>query len=119
MKDNWGIGADYAHLIQLNNFRSGNYCGATNYAAQNDPALDAMWEEATAATGDEYRRLVKALDMYVIEEHTYLWGPRVATFNVAQEWIAGYDGEMGLGTCQWTQIYPRIWVDSQLKAELN
>ena len=113
MKDNWGIGADYANLNQLNNFRSGNY------AAQNDPAFDAMWEEATAATGDEYRRLVKALDMYVIEEHTYLWGPRVATFNVAQEWIAGYDGEMGLGTCQWTQIYPRIWVDSQLKAELN
>ena len=72
-----------------------------------------------AATGDEYRRRVKALDMYVIDQHTYLWGPRVATFNVAQEWIAGYDGEMGLGTCQWTQIYPRIWVDSQLKAELN
>ena len=113
MKDNWGIGADYAHLIQLNNFRSGNS------AAQNDPVFDAMWEEATAATGDEYRRLVKALDMYVIDQHTYLWGPRVATFNVAQEWIAGYDGEMGLGTCQWTQIYPRIWVDSQLKAELN
>ena len=64
-----------------------------------------MWEEATAATGDEYRRLVKALDMYVIEEHTYLWGPRVATFNVAQEWIAGYDGEMGLGTCQPRSIH--------------
>ena len=113
MKDNWGVGADHGNLSHLETFRSGLR------AAQNDPAFDAMWEDATAATGDEYRRLVKALDIYVIEQHTYLWGPRVATFNVAQPWIAGYDGEMGTGTCQWNGPYARMWIDSQLKAELN
>ncbi len=84
-----------------------------------DPVFEARWEELQAATGDEYRRLAKALDMYVIEQHRYLWGVKFATFNVAQPWIVGYNGEMGLGNCQWNGVYSRVWIDSQLKEELN
>ena len=113
MKDNWLAGADYGSLFQLRSFGSGGY------AAQNDPVFDARWEELEAASGDEYRRLAKALDMYVIEQHRYLWGVKFATFNVAQPWIVGYNGEMGLGNCQWNGPYSRVWIDSQLKDEMN
>ena len=79
-----------------------------------------MWEELQALTDEEeYRRLAKKLDMYIIEQHPYLWGVRVPSFAVAQPWIVGYNGEMGLGNCQWNGPHSRVWIDSQLKEELN
>ena len=91
--------------------------------AYNDPVFDARWEEVQAASDDEdeYRRLAKALDMYAIEQHVYIWGPRVPSFGVAQPWIVGSYGAGALrwGQAGWTLPYARTWIDSQLKAELN
>ena len=117
--DNWSAGADYATLdSSLGAFRAGTSFsgGAFNY-----PVFNTRWEELHAASGDEdeYRRLAKALDMYAIEQHVYLWGPRVPSFAVVQPWIVGYNGENQLGNCHWTQPYARIWIDSQLKDEMN
>ena len=46
--------------------------------------------------------------MYAIEQHVYIWGPRVPSFNVAQPWIVGYDGEVQVGDAGWTLPYARI-----------
>ena len=81
--------------------------------------FEARWEELQAAGGDEYRRLAKALDLYVVEQHNYLWGPLVPSFTVTQPWLVGYNGEMQMGNCGWTEPYARMWVDSQLNAEMN
>ena len=59
------------------------------------------------------------MDMYAIEQHLYIWGPRVPAFAVAQPWIVGFNGEMQVGNCGHVQPYARMWIDSQLKAELN
>ena len=32
--------------------------------------------------------------MWVIKQHPYIWGVRVGTFNVAQPWIVGLNGEL-------------------------
>ena len=81
--------------------------------------FDTRWEESQATSGDEYRRLAKELDLWVIEQHPYIWGVRVGSFNVAQPWIVGLNGEMGIGNCGWEGPLVRSWIDSQLKAELN
>ena len=77
------------------------------------------YNELQATSGDEFRRLAKELDMWVIEQHPYIWGVRVGSFNVAQPWIVGHNGEMQVGNCGWEGTYNRLWIDSQLKAELN
>ncbi len=64
-------------------------------------------------------RLAKELDMWVIEQHPYIWGVRVGTFNVAQPWIVGLNGELQIGNCGWGGLLARSWIDSQLKSELN
>ncbi len=115
----WSVGADYGNLDgSVGGFRTG---ASFVWGAFNFPEVDAGWEELQAARGDEdeYRRLAKALDMYVIEQHPYIWGVRVPTFNVAQPWIVGYNGEMGIGNCGWEGPYNRLWIDSELKDELN
>ena len=118
LADFW-TGADYANLDSiLGAFRA----GAAAYLGDpfNYPGFDAMWEELLALTDEEeYRQLAKKLDMYIIEQHPYLWGVRVPSFAVAQPWIVGYNGEMQLGNCHWTQPYTRIWIDSHLKDEMN
>ena len=111
------VGADYGNLDgSLGGFRAGaSFTGG----AFNDPVFDARWNELQATTGDEYRQMAKALDLYVVEQHRYLWGPLVPSFTVSQPWLVGYNGEMQMGNCGWTEIYPRLWVDSQLKDEMN
>ena len=111
--DFWAVGADYGNVAStLASYRAGTF---------SDPVFEAKYDELEAAAGDaeEHRRLAKALDMHVIEQHSYIYGPRVATFNVAQPWIVGYNGEMAIGNCAWNGPYARMWIDSQLMAELN
>ena len=118
-KDFWAVGADYGNVAStLGQFRDDASYRAGTFS---DPVFEAKYDELEAAAGDaeEHRRLTKALDMYVIEQHPYIYGPRVATFNVAQPWIVGYNGEMAIGNCAWNGPYARMWIDSQLKAELN
>ena len=117
--DFWAVGADYGNVAStLGQFRDDASYKAGTFS---DPVFEAKYDELEAAAGDaeEYRRLAKALDMYVIEQHPYIYGPRVATFNVAQPWIVGYNGEMAIGNCAWNGPYARMWIDSQLMAELN
>ena len=116
----WSNGADYNALASsLGAYASNGQIGVSG--AYCDPVFDARWEELGAASEDEdeYRRLAKALDMYAIEQHVYIWGPRAPGFSVAQPWIAGFNGEMQVGDMGHSLPYARIWIDSQLKAELN
>ena len=87
--------------------------------AFNDPVFETKWKELQASSGDEFQRLAKALDLYVIQQHNYLWGPIVPGYTATQPWLVSYNGEMQMGNCGWTEPYARMWVDSQLKDEMN
>ena len=113
----WSVGADYGNLASsLGDFRTG---ASFVWGAFNDPVFDARWEELDQTSGEEHARLARALDMYAIEQHNYLGGPIVPSFTATQPWLIGYNGEMQMGNCGWTEPYARMWIDSQLKAELN
>ena len=111
------VGADYGNLDgSLGGFRSGaSFTGG----AFNDPVFETKWKELQASSGDEFQRLAKALDLYVIQQHNYLWGPIVPGYTATQPWLVSYNGEMQMGNCGWTEPYARMWVDSQLKDEMN
>ncbi len=82
--------------------------------------MDAKAEAAeTAATPEEQQRLVREADMYFIEQHYNLWGPKVPLFNASQPWIKGYNGEVELGLARAAAIFARIWIDQDLKKEMG
>ena len=118
MVANWWSGADYGNLdSSLGSYRTG---ASFANGAFSFPEFDPRYAEYQAMTDpDAARRLAKELDMYVIEQHPYIWGVRVGSFNVAQPWVVGLNGEMQIGNCGWEGPLLRSWFDSQLKAELN
>ena len=85
-----------------------------------DPVYDPMVADAQAATTiEERKRLIKPIDMYIIEKHWYIWGSRVPRMNVLQPWVIGFNGELELGQVDRQLIAARIWLDSELKEAMG
>ena len=84
------------------------------------PELDALLDAARTATSEEERqRLVKEVDMYTVENHWYIWGPMPGTYQAHQPWVIGYNGEVWLSFLNTLPIFSRLWIDSELKAEMG
>ena len=92
---------------------------AWNPPNANDPVFDAMYDAAEAATTiEEQMRLHNEADMYIIEKHWWIAGPRVPSFNVTQPWLIGYNGEIE-GNLDRTAKFARLWIDSELKEAMG
>ena len=74
-----------------------------------------------ATTEEEQQRLTKELDMYAIEKHWLIFGPKTAFFHFAQPWVIGYSGESpsGLGQSENYTVIARLWIDSELKEAMG
>ena len=85
------------------------------------PELDALVDAALAATTtEEQQRLIAEADMYTIEKHYQIWGPKPPTFIVHQPWIKGYNGESNhLGPNERWDMLARLWIDQDLKKEMG
>ena len=84
------------------------------------PKLDSLIEAAQATTSEEERqRLVKEVDMYTIENHWWVWGPKAGKHMAHQPWVVGFNGETQLGSLDRLTILARLWIDSALKAEMG
>ena len=84
------------------------------------PELDALVDAALAAnTFEEQQRRVKETDMYAIENHWQIWGPKAPIWYAVQPWVIGYNGEFGLGPNEDTLIVSRLWIDSELKKAMG
>ncbi len=91
-----------------------------NYHGIENPELEALIEAAPAATSiEEQQRLVKEADMYTIENHWYVWGPKAGKYMAHQPWVIGFNGETWLGMQDRLLIFARLWVDSALKKEMG
>ena len=78
--------------------------------------LDAMIEAAESATSiAERQRLSREADMYMIEKHSYVWGPKAGKYMALQPWVTGYNGEVHFGGQHRLPIFARLWIDSELK----
>ena len=85
-----------------------------------DAEVDAKIEAAeAAATMEEQLRLASELDMKLIEQHWYVWGPKAGKFMAVQPWVKGYNGEVHLGPQNRLPIFARLWIDSELKEAMG
>ena len=77
--------ADY---LPTHGIRQAHSTGGWSPGNVNDPVYDAMFEAAEAATTiEDQKRLVKEADMYIIEKHWWIVGPRAPKFTVTQPWV--------------------------------
>ena len=87
----------------------------------NDPHIDALIDAAKAATTlEERNRITKEVNLYALGQHWHIDGPGpVPQFQVAQPWVKGYNGEIGIGVAGFTTLLTRLWIDQDLKQELG
>ena len=85
------------------------------------PELDALIDAAEAATTlEEQQRLLKEADMYTIENHWHVWGPKAGKFMSIQPWVIGFNGEIWLHSGQdRLLIFARLWFDQELKEAMG
>ena len=94
--------------------------GKTSNTGLQDPDYDALVETAQAADSiEEQQRAVREIDMYHVKNHLRVWGPKPPQFNANQPWVKGYNGEIDLGWGDRSLIFPRIWIDQDLKKEMG
>ncbi len=121
-------GRTYKHIILCN--RATGYTSAIYWQAHsesewnapglNDPEYDAMVDVANAATTvEEFKRLVKEINMYLLKQKVCVMVDRLPVFNVWQPWLAGYNGEIRLGSDLGRAAFARVWVNQELKKEMG
>ena len=111
------LGAHYFGPFLVNTY----YTGASfNPGAISDPQVDAMIDTLRVTTDlEEYQRLFREIDMYALEQHWWIWGPDSPSYQVSQPWFKGYNGEAAMGNWQFQDLFARIWIDQELKAEMG
>ena len=108
------LGNDTPQNILLARLLIGAVWGRTGH---QDPVMDAKAKAAMAApTLEEQQRLTAEADMYMIEQHWYIWGPKVPQFEAVQPWVIGFNGEIYGHT---HAPFERLWIDSALKSEMG
>ena len=108
------LGNDTDPNVLLDRLTIGMVWGRTGH---QDQVMDAKAKAAMAAsTLEEQQRLVAEADMYMIEQHWYIWGPKVPQFEAVQPWVIGFNGEIFFGT---HSPFERLWIDSALKSEMG
>ena len=100
--------------------------GSVHSSGMNDfhgiryPELDSLIEAAEATASEEERqKLAKEVDMYTMENHWWIWGPKTGSYMAHQPWLAGFNGEIWLGRMDFLTVIARVWIDSELKAEMG
>ena len=96
------------------------YTGSPNAHAVSDPQYDAMIDALRATPSfEEYQRLFREANQYAIEKHWAIWGPDSPQYQLSQPWVKGYSGEASMGNWQWGELFARVWIDQELKAEMG
>ncbi|MDE0023716.1 MAG: hypothetical protein OXP69_04805, partial [Spirochaetaceae bacterium] len=114
---NWSQGTPYRPLIILPHKASG---ADNNVPGLSDPEYDALIEQLrVAATAEEYQRLGKEADYWLVENHIFMWGGLNPWFNVTQPWLQGFDGDFYMGVWNKNAVYARLWIDQALKREMG
>ncbi len=86
----------------------------------SDAKFDAWYDAVVATTSlEEQKRLVKQMDMHMIEQHWVIWGPAGPQFNASWPWLMGYDGEGVSGGGTALHIFQYLWFDSEMKAAMG
>ena len=85
-----------------------------------DPTLVRLYHAFNAATEEsEQIRIAKEFDQYLLSQHFQVFGFKSPQYQVAQPWIKGWNGESFLQDQGDVQVFARLWLDRDLKAEMG
>ena len=109
------LGNDTSPPLLLNRLQIGAVWGRTGH---QDTVMQSKVEAAMAApTLEEQQRLTAEADLYMVEQHWYIWGPKVPQFDAIQPWVIGFNGEIFVGNSH--APFARLWINSALKKEMG
>ncbi len=114
----WTVSATPYHPLSI---LEAYYPGTTwNRGQTNDPKFNALYDAMKAATSvEELGKYSKEADLYVVAQHWALWGPVEPSYNFAQPWVKGYNGEFYMGVWNKNAAYVRFWIDQELKKQMG
>ena len=104
-------------MVLVQRFTTGYIANTTNVS---DPAYDAMFEAAAAATTlEEQNRILGEMNQHEIDQLWSIWGPINPVYWAIQPWVIGYNGELNLGANQYNTVFTRLWINSELKKAMG
>jgi ABC-type oligopeptide transport system substrate-binding subunit len=109
-------------MTQLTQFQTGN---ASNYYGISDPAFDAFYPKALAATKvDDIKQVVRDANENVARQHYLITLLQPTAFGLNQPWLKGFNYQVGAigGTSGpfFLDFYAaRFWIDKDLKKSLG
>ena len=85
------LGLQYEPIRQLTKFQTGT---GFNYSMVSDPAFDAFYAQATAATSlDQVKQALRGANEYVARHHWAISLLQANLFALYQPWLKGYNGQ--------------------------
>jgi peptide/nickel transport system substrate-binding protein len=97
---------------------AGNPDDRWNVAMMNDPYFNENFLKAKGMTDEDDRnKLLKDLNVYVIDQAGYVMLPTGYSYAYAQPWVKNWYGELSVGARNIGPIQAHIWIDSALKAK--
>jgi peptide/nickel transport system substrate-binding protein len=97
---------------------------STNYEMIKDPAYDAFYTQAVAATTlDGVKKAVSDANEYLLRQHYLISLLQINTFSLVQPWLKGYSGQNNALSGSYGPsllfFYPaRFWIDQDMKTSM-
>jgi ABC-type oligopeptide transport system substrate-binding subunit len=117
------LGMSYQPFRQFIRYQTGY---AANYELVADPAFDAFYPQALAATTvDQVKSTLTAADKYLTQQQWVVSLLNPSNFDVYQPWLKGYAGQSfamaggSSGPMMIGYYASRYWIDQNLKKSLG
>jgi len=85
----------------------------------DDYYTDTYYKALGTPDRDEQNRLLKELQVYIIDQCPYIFGPLGYRYAYAWPWVKNWYGEINANARSPGQIHARIWLDRDLREEMT
>ena len=112
------IGTIFSHYGRI--VEGEKHCLSEYFGGIPDATLTRLYHAFNAATEEsEQIRIAKEFDQYLLSQHFQVFGFKSPQYQVAQPWVKGWNGESFLQDQGDVQVFARLWLDRDLKAEMG
>ena len=96
------------------------HCLSEYFGGIPDATLTRLYHAFNATTEEsEQIRIAKEFDQYLLSQHFQVFGFKSPQYQLAQPWVKGWNGESFLLDQGDVQVFARLWLDRDLKAEMG
>ena len=116
-----GYFAESGHTNPTTTLRKSFLTGQTwNMSMFSDPDIDTrIWDMLRSRDEQQRQQIAKELTAEMLDRAPYIWLPVQYRYSAWWPWVKNYNGELCAGAVRPGPIYARIWIDQQMKKEMN